>query len=103
MGASCQFFNTFAKTNPGDFITPEALAAVLIHPGGGLKNIPPGTRRIALLNQAEGLLQQSTGQKLARQLLPKYNAIVITSMESQDADSGLVRDIPILFMLFMSR
>jgi len=63
-------------------LTPEALARVLVHPHGGLKNVPPGAHKLALLNQADTPELQSAGRRLAERLLPAYAAVVIASLGS---------------------
>jgi molybdenum cofactor cytidylyltransferase len=67
----------------GDAITPEAIAKVLRDPLGGLKNVPPTARRIALLNQADTPDLQAQAQVIARQLLPAYHAVGITALKYQ--------------------
>jgi len=66
-----------------DPITPEAIAKVLVDPNGGLKNVPPGARRIALLNQADTPELQAQAQLIARRLLPAYHAVAITALKYQ--------------------
>jgi molybdenum cofactor cytidylyltransferase len=66
--------------NLGELITPEALARVLIDSSGGMKNIPPGARRVALLNQADTPALQAQSKMIAAQLLPTYQAIVTASL-----------------------
>ena len=61
-------------------ITNAALARVLTYPTGGLKNIPPDARRIALLNQADSPELQAEGQKLAKPLLSAYDAVIISAL-----------------------
>ena len=62
---------------------------VLLHPEGGLKGIPPGARRILLLNQADtdALQSQAQAMLLPRQgqpaLFPAYHAVVIASLVQQ--------------------
>ena len=67
----------------GDTITVEAIASVLRDPRGGLKNVPPQARRIALLNQADTPELQALAQIIAPQLLPTYHSVVITSLKQQ--------------------
>lgn len=73
----------------GEPITLEALGRVLLHPQGGLKAIPPGARRICLLNQADTLDLQAQAQALALQvpgnsgLLTGYHAVVIASAQQR--------------------
>jgi molybdenum cofactor cytidylyltransferase len=62
-------------------ITPEALQRVLTHPDGGLKNIPPQARRLVLLNQADTQELQSIGGRMAQDLLPAFDAVIVGTLE----------------------
>jgi molybdenum cofactor cytidylyltransferase len=75
-------FGQLAGLAAGQIITNEHLASVLTAQGGGLKNIPAGTRRVALLNQADTPELQALGQQLARLILPAYDAVLISSMQA---------------------
>ncbi|HEX7975339.1 MAG TPA: selenium cofactor biosynthesis protein YqeC [Anaerolineales bacterium] len=75
-------FGKLAGIAPGATITPEALAQVLISPKGGLKNIPPQARRIALLNQASTPERQAQARALAQAILPAYQAVIIAALSS---------------------
>lgn len=70
----------------GDIITPPALLQVLMHPMGGLKNIPPQSRRVVLFNQAESEELQSVTQKMSDTLLEKYQAVIVGAF-SQRAEN----------------
>jgi len=63
-------------------LTAEALARLLSHPQGGLKNIPPAARRVALLNQADTPELQAQAGALAKMLLPSYHSVVIASLQN---------------------
>jgi len=76
-------FARLSRLHPGDPITPQVLARVLAHPRGGLKNIPPQARRLALLNQADTPELQAQAKTLAEQLLPAYQAVIIASLDPQ--------------------
>ncbi len=65
----------------GDVVTPGAIAQVLSDPIGGLKNVPPTARRIALLNQADTPELQAQAQIIAQRLLPAYRAVAITALK----------------------
>lgn len=65
----------------GEIITVEAVARVMTHPLGSLKNTPPHARRLALLNQADTPELQARGLALARALLSTYERVVIASLE----------------------
>lgn len=71
-------FAELAGLSLGEVITTGALTKVLTHESGGLKNIPMGARRIALLNQADTFIQQVVTDKLAQPLLEVYDAVVVT-------------------------
>jgi molybdenum cofactor cytidylyltransferase len=67
----------------GDTVTPEAIVSVLAHQAGGLKNIPPQARRVALLNQADTTELQSFAGRIAGELLPHYDAVISASLKPQ--------------------
>lgn len=69
------------------FITAEMITRVLTHPEGGLKNIPPKARRVALLNQADTPELQAQAKLLAEQLLHAYHAVIIASLQQPSAIS----------------
>jgi molybdenum cofactor cytidylyltransferase len=62
-------------------VTPDALTRVLIHPQGGLKNIPSHARRIVFLNQADTSALQSTGGNMARHLLDHFDSVILGSLK----------------------
>jgi molybdenum cofactor cytidylyltransferase len=76
-------FARLSGLGTGDIITPEAVIRVLTHPAGGLKNIPPQARRVALLNQADSAELQSLAGRIAGELLPHYGAVIIASLQPQ--------------------
>lgn len=61
-------------------ITPKILSQALAHPQGGLKNIPAGVRKIALLNQADTLELQAAGRQIADELITVYDAVMIAKL-----------------------
>lgn len=70
----------------GALIDSYALGRVLIHPSGGLKNIPENTKRILFLNQADTIELQAQAQRIVRggsgvsSVLSAYHAGIIASM-----------------------
>jgi len=70
----------------GEPVTLTALAAALRHPDGGLKHIPPGARRVALLNQADTHELRAQGARIARSLLPAFESIVVASLRNATFD-----------------
>jgi molybdenum cofactor cytidylyltransferase len=79
-------FSRLSGLSPGDVIDPAALVRLLVHPEGGLKGVPPGARRILLLNQADTDLLQSQARAMLLQrpeqpsLLRAYHAVLIASL-----------------------
>jgi molybdenum cofactor cytidylyltransferase len=73
-------FSQISGLEIGQPVNEAALARVMCAPQGGLKNIPPGARRIALLNQADGAELQTRAGRLARLLLSSYSVVVVASL-----------------------
>jgi len=65
-------------------VTAEMVVKALTHPEGGLKNIPQGARRVALLNQAETPEMQSIGGKMARELLGQFDSVLVGSLQQNN-------------------
>jgi molybdenum cofactor cytidylyltransferase len=84
-----ELFSVLSGLELGEVVTPEAFAAVLGHPEGGLKNIPSDARRVLLLNQADTPELQAAGQSLARKLLPVYHSVLVASCSTAVNDQPL--------------
>ncbi|HSF83984.1 MAG TPA: selenium cofactor biosynthesis protein YqeC, partial [Anaerolineales bacterium] len=82
-------FAELAGLSMGAAISPQAVRRLLLHPQGGLKNIPLGVKRAVLLNQADTPELQSQANTLLGGsagepgLLSEYQAVVIASLDSQ--------------------
>jgi len=76
-------FSSLSGLNMGEPVTSQALAHVLTHTEGGLKNIPAGARRSVLLNQADTPDLQSAARGLAQNLLPAYHSTAISSLKQE--------------------
>ncbi len=76
-------FSALSGLKTGDVITAQALVRVLTAPQGGLKGIPPGVRRIVLLNQADSPQTQSQAQGMAPALLARFDAVVVASLQNK--------------------
>ncbi len=74
-------FAEMADMNKGEEITTEEIIQVLIDPLGGLKGIPEGVRKVCLLNQADNVQLQAQGNRIARKLIPWYEAAVVSSFK----------------------
>lgn len=82
-----ELYAALSGLQPGEAITPNAVAGVLLHPQGGLKGIPLGARRIALLNQADVFPNLQPAFEIAEKLLAGgYAGVFIASMRDHPAD-----------------
>ena len=78
-----EIFSKLSGLNMGKRVTTEALKNILIHPEGGLKNIPAHARRTVLLNQADTAERQAIAYGLVQPLLSTYDSVVISSLEQK--------------------
>jgi molybdenum cofactor cytidylyltransferase len=76
-----QIFARLSGLRPGMLIDGPALVGVLKHEQGGLKGIPVGARRVALLNQVDTPELQSQAGDLAPQLFDAFDAVLISALE----------------------
>ncbi len=79
-----QQFRALSGLGEGELISADAIAAVVTNPEGGLKNIPPGARRVLLLNQADTFQLQSLAGKIAEKSVPYYDAALVSSLADQE-------------------
>jgi molybdenum cofactor cytidylyltransferase len=79
-----ELFSKLSGLQVGELITSEALIRVLKHIEGGLKNIPTGARRVALLNQADTLELQAIAHGLAQSLITAYHSIIIANLKQEE-------------------
>ncbi len=75
-----------AGTQPGGAVTPEVVAAVLAHPRGGLKGLPPGARAVPLVNKVESAAEMTAARDLAGRLLahPQIDSVVVGAVGRAD-------------------
>ena len=70
----------------GDPVTPAMIAAVLAHPQGGVKDVPPTARLIPFLNKAEDEATLAAAREIARLLLqhPRIDSVLIGAAQAAD-------------------
>ncbi|MBK7455622.1 MAG: putative selenium-dependent hydroxylase accessory protein YqeC [Anaerolineales bacterium] len=73
-------FSQIAGLDISQQVTANSVTRMLTHPQGGLKNIPPAARRIALLNQADTPELKSIGGGMARDLLDHFDSVIVGSL-----------------------
>jgi molybdenum cofactor cytidylyltransferase len=79
-----QIFASLSGLDEEQTVTPLALAKVLVHPAGGLKNIPATARRVAMLNQANSPISQAHANEIGQLLLPAYDAVLVTVLNAPE-------------------
>jgi molybdenum cofactor cytidylyltransferase len=82
-------FSEITGLSIGSPITASALTTLLLSPQGGLKSIPEGSRRIAVLNQADSAVLQAQGGSMAEQLLAGYERVMVASLGLSASQSRL--------------
>ncbi len=85
-------FGEIAGLQPGDPISEEALQKVLLSDEGGLKDIPPGARKIAMLTQVDHRTRLLPAYQLANTLLAGYDSVIIVSLATPEGrdEAGLL-------------
>ena len=78
-----EIFAHLSGLQTGEVIATKALTRVLTNFEGGLKNIPPDTRSIVLLNQADTPQLQSLARGMVKPLLTTYGAVIIASLQNE--------------------
>ena len=79
-----EIFSQLSELQINQPVTTDAIKRMLTHPQGGLKNIPPSARRIALLNQADTPDLQSIGGGMARSLLSHFDSVIVGSLQKSE-------------------
>jgi molybdenum cofactor cytidylyltransferase len=87
-----EIFAQLSGGKQGQLITPGHVSNVLRSPAGGLKNIPQGARKIALLNQADTPQLQALAAETARSVLPSYDSVLIASLKNPDIEVASVHE-----------
>ncbi|MGE5223924.1 MAG: selenium cofactor biosynthesis protein YqeC [Omnitrophica WOR_2 bacterium] len=90
-------FARLSGLRQGEEITLDAVVRVLVDPQGGLKNIPPGARRIALLNQADTQELRNGVESFSLHLpeagkaafFPALDSVVVAALEKSHLASAV--------------
>ncbi len=78
-----EIFAQLSGLKIGDPVTPDALTNVLTHPQGGLKGIPPASKRTVILNQADTAESQAQAGSISPALLKAFDSVVVASLDRQ--------------------
>ena len=75
-----EIFSKLGGIQTGDIVTTDAVIKVLSHPENGMRNAPPKSRKVILLNQADDPELQSSARSMVEPLLSKCSSVVIASL-----------------------
>ena len=76
-----EIFCLLTGSESGTSISMDSIRRYLVHPMGGLKNIPSNARRICILNQADNKELVDAAKEIAPFLLEVYDSVVISSLK----------------------
>jgi molybdenum cofactor cytidylyltransferase len=83
-----EVFARLAGMSVGEPISPKEVVRVLTHPQGGLKEIPPAARRVALLNQASSAALQAQAARMTPLLLHSFHTVLVTNLETHEVHAA---------------
>ena len=85
-----EIFAALSGTQPGDAISAEAIAKVMLHPEGGLKNIPPQAHRNLVLSQAETIEQRSAANSISKLAMPLFDQVITAQLQIESGQINAV-------------
>ena len=83
-----------AGIRPGETVTPEHVAAVLMHPDGGRKGVPQQARWIALLNKADSRERLAAAEAAVSPLRRVAERVVIAQIKRTPPVLAVLRGAP---------
>jgi len=86
-------FLSLSGLTQGQLLNSEALIKVLSHENGGLKNIPPTAKRVAILNQADTPTQYEAAVAMADELLRVFDMVLVNSFKMATPETGSVQGV----------
>lgn len=87
-----QVFAQLGQATLGELVSIQHIAAAMMHPDGGKKNIPEKARRVALLNQADNRYLIDTAAEAAETLSKSYHAVVIAALKHPEVEVAAVHE-----------
>jgi molybdenum cofactor cytidylyltransferase len=79
-----ELFSELSGIQLGNDVSIEGLEKVLVHPEGGLKNIPANARRYLELNQADSPALLGAARKIAQDVNGYFSSILIAHLADYD-------------------
>jgi molybdenum cofactor cytidylyltransferase len=84
-----EIFTKLTGLKEGQPITEENIIEMLIHPVGGLQNIPDGARKTIMLNQVDTVADLSSLQKFEETLLDTFDSVIFCALQSDKGKYSL--------------
>jgi molybdenum cofactor cytidylyltransferase len=78
-----EIFSTHSHLRPGEIISPDAIIRTLLLSDNMRDRFPPQARRIILLNQADSFELQAAAKGMAKELLFKYQSVIVASLAQE--------------------
>ena len=75
-----ELYSEISGLSHGETIHADSMTRALLHPNGGLKNIPDNAHKVVLLNQADSAELQAAAHRMVQPLLSGYDSILISSL-----------------------
>jgi len=79
-----EIFSRITNRKMNDFVTLEDLEKELLHPQGGLKNIPSGARKTVILNQMSSFSETISIEKTIQRLLLVYDFVITANLKEKE-------------------
>ena len=79
-----EIFSKLSGLKIGEPVSIDAVINVLSHEAGGLKNIPAGSRKAMIINQADSFETQSLAKTISGGLLSEYQSIVVANLKNDE-------------------
>lgn len=75
-----ELYSEISGLSPGETIQAQSMIRALLHPNGGLKNIPDNAYKVLMLNQADSAELQAAAHGMVQPLLSGYDSVLISSL-----------------------
>ncbi len=77
-------FAAVSGAEMGKPVNMPAIAGALLHPLGGLKNIPAGARKVVIFNQADTPVLRTKAARAVQKLWRSYESVLVASLGQAD-------------------
>jgi molybdenum cofactor cytidylyltransferase len=78
-----ELFSQMSEIEVGEPVTEDGLAKILLAEAGGLKGIPPGARKVAMLNQVDNPQLAGVARSLGERLLNGYSQVIAARLRDE--------------------